>query len=254
MGGVYRVEENRAVPHSYACYYGSGNPPSQGRSQWWKIRRRIPLWTGWEIRHNHSRKLQSSLQTCASCPLKILNFIVDPIPASYRTKIPSTDYRKKQTSLPKRHHREEGKPIERESISYLAWHSYPRRHVYVYRNGCGSYPLVLCRKPFIHLNIWKLYAQRLRSNVRTSKHFCLSYRIVPSSPVLKTMPLPCHSWIRPIFAAVQSHVYFIQFPLYWKRLTLSTGIWSITYFNVLYSLSLNVKQTKNPASKTKTIS
>jgi len=24
MGGVYRVEENRAVPHSYACYYGSG--------------------------------------------------------------------------------------------------------------------------------------------------------------------------------------------------------------------------------------
>ena len=76
-------------------------------------------------------------------------------------------------------HREEGKPIERESISYLAWHSYLRRHVYVYSNGCGSYPLVLCRKPFIYLNIWKFYAQRLRSSVRTSKHFWMSGRIVP---------------------------------------------------------------------------
>lgn len=27
QGGVDRVEENRAVPHSYACNYGSGNPP-----------------------------------------------------------------------------------------------------------------------------------------------------------------------------------------------------------------------------------
>nr|GMD87883.1 hypothetical protein Iba_chr14cCG1680 [Ipomoea batatas]GME06076.1 hypothetical protein Iba_scaffold3833CG0180 [Ipomoea batatas] len=38
-------------------------------------------------------------------------------------------------------------------------------------NGCGSYPLVLCRKPFIHLNIWKFYTQRL---LRTSKHFWIS--------------------------------------------------------------------------------